>query len=1065
MSLNPQSAGQIGALGRKILRAMLVIIFFWTFWKFGGFLMNLLIARYLGASREADAYFFVYKYILFMLVYSTTLKVLMPAFMPVFLEEMEEKGEEKAWEFVSAVLNLTLLGAVGLFLGGWLLAPRIASFAEGFDAQGQALAAQLLRWMLPGAVGMILAVLTYALLNSYKIFDYPAAGDAAQKLIWAVVLLGTFRFVGFGAVAVGFLVGCAVQLLVNGWGLRTKWRMYQFRLGLSGKRLLTEGLWLAAALLLMGGWWGMVRSAAGYRLLLLTGAMAIGCLYLVGLERRAKRAGTAMGKLVALCAPLLIGVLFARYRDFATAFFQSYTATGVFSDLEYARSVGNLPNVLIATALSFAMFPYLCELAAKKDLTTFAALMTRTLRLIALFFIPLTVVIMVLDEPLMQLIFDRGQFPLIHLQYAGKALSLFIFALFFYAIENVLMQSFFSLQQMWWPTALGMVAAVFHTLFLWLGINVLSYNYPYEIFVLVAISFPVSRIFKNFFLLAVMRTRMPIFPARETLIFLGQMAILCGAVGGVVYASFQPLQRWLPVNPLKEREVMVDTFNFEPRGWFSLDADELEVIPGARSLHVNGPPAKPLMVKFPALPWDLLVQVRGLRLWAKVDGSARLMVRFQGAEGTTHGREVRLEQPAEWQCLDLELADFQALEGSARPLRPSRLAELSLSVVLERPGSSLWVDAVALLTKSGQIIVLEDFETPTGWGKNRSPDMARAVKPNGGSQAQGAHALWASYRRSARRRVNFRRELIDFRLDAVAEMRFAAKVSHPGRYSVQLVGAPGSLEGLTFSLERPGQWETCSLKLSERGALQQVEALLLQDETAVAPGPPQPVQLWIDNLRFLRQDGTEVLVDDFEQEGRGWIRAVGNLQVVDTGEGDSRAEQALLLSVEGQQVQRDLRDYRLEGTAYFRCKIKAEQAGLATLLLETRGGKRWQCLLEVQASAKRKLYELPLADFQPQGRPAGGPLDPSQVERLILTRATGSEGKWWLDNLAFHSKTPMIAYESRKLVRVGVPVMLGTLVFVILIFLLRVEEASLIARWLQTEGLKKIKAKLGRRTV
>jgi hypothetical protein len=90
-------------------------------------------------------------------------------------------------------------------------------------------------------------------------------------------------------------------------------------------------------------------------------------------------------------------------------------------------------------------------------------------------------------------------------------------------------------------------------------------------------------------------------------------------------------------------------------------------------------------------------------------------------------------------------------------------------------------------------------------------------------------------------------------------------------------------------------------------------------------------------------------------------------------------------------------------------------------------------------------------------------LDPARIERLIVTREGAAEGKLWLDNVAFKSKTPVKTYEMRKLVLVGVPVLLGTLVFIVLIFVLRVEEAGMIATWLRTEGLAKIKAKLSGR--
>ena len=878
---------QVGSLGRKILKAMLVICVFWVFWKFGGFLLNVLVGSFFAASKEADAYFFVYKYVIYLAIYSTALKVLMPVFIPVFTEQMEEKGEEEAWRFVNSVLNLIALGLLAFVVGGLVFAPTIASLAEGFTSETREITARLLRVMLPGVVGLILGILTYALLNSYKVFDYPAAGDAAQKLVWAVVLFVAFKFLGLGvmAIAIGFLAGCGAQIAVNLFGLRSKLHLYRPLIAMpAARRLGRELLWLLLVGGLFAGFAWAVRDTANAKLWILTAGAFLGCGYAVWLWWRAEKSTSVMGKFAALSAPLLIGVLFARYRDFATAYFQSYTQTGVFADLEYARTAGNLPTVLVAYALSVAMFPYLCDLATKRDTATFAELLSRTIRLIALFFVPLTVVMIVLDEPIMRLIFDRGNFPEVHLRYAGTALSVFIFALFFYAVENVVMQSFFSLQQMWWPTGLGIASAIFHALFMYTAIHLLGFNYPYEIFIVVALSFPLSRLFKNVLLLLVMNARVPIFPLRETAIFGAKLAGLCAGVGLVVWGSYLPLHRALPLSPWKEREIVVDTFNREAQGWFTVDAEQLavveaeqeeeELLAGSRwALRADYQRSARRQVDLrrdlSAYDWS---EATLLILWLKTEPLGQFTLVLEEEDGSRY--EVRLPPVGlTWQKYGVPLGELTARGLELSQVRTLYLVDTTPMQEGEVQKATLWLDELSVFDRRGRQFVVDNFEPGYGW---TATDPAGPVEV-ADSDEDPTNETEEPALRMASGMAQVSRTLDGYRLMGMTTFSLKLKADRPQRLEVSLAEADGSVYTARLDLTRSQERKRYTLSLTdfvlaegsadENGHLdeEQIGRLLLTRRKA------QGV-LWVDNLVFKRPPpGPHLLIFSLPYEIRKLI--------------------------------------------------------------------------------------------------------------------------------------------------------------------------------------------------
>lgn len=465
----------------KIVRAMLVVLIFHLFWKLGGFILSNVLSGLYGLEDITDAYTLGLNGIVFAL-FLIVEESMGPAFLPVFIYRMKEDGEEKAWEFGNTVFVLLLTVLCVTVVCGVLFTPQIVDFAApGLLEEGRlaarANAITLVRVGFPGLLGLALGSLTYVILNAYRIFGYPAAGDSAQKFLWVGVLWG--MSVIFGAnplfIAIGFLIGACAKILVHIVGLRSKLHLFRLRL---------------------------------------------------------KLRSPDMKRFLILLAPLLVGIVAAKFRDVITRRIGSYLPEGQISAVDWAKKIGDFPVLLVPYALSIAMFPFLCDMAKEKDYKQLGSVVTRTLKFLALFFIPVTIATIVMRRPVVQFLYDWGKWSETSTYWTSLALGCYAISIVFYSSEVILMQSFFSMQNTWIPVSVGLVSSSLQIAGLYVAVTVFDLNRFY----CVALAYPLSRIIKNIALIGIMKKKMPILSAGETSLFLGKMAVICAGVGGAMYA-------------------------------------------------------------------------------------------------------------------------------------------------------------------------------------------------------------------------------------------------------------------------------------------------------------------------------------------------------------------------------------------------------------------------------------------------------------------------------------------------------------------------------------------------
>jgi putative peptidoglycan lipid II flippase len=119
-----------------------------------------------------------------------------------------------------------------------------------------------------------------------------------------------------------------------------------------------------------------------------------------------------------------------------------------------------LPQGVFSVAISTVLFPTISRLAARDDMAGMRSTIARGLRQIFFMLLPASAFLLVLSEPVVRLVFQRGEFDAQSTSLTSEALVFFAIGLAFNGASLLVIRAFFSLQLPWLATkvaALGVV--------------------------------------------------------------------------------------------------------------------------------------------------------------------------------------------------------------------------------------------------------------------------------------------------------------------------------------------------------------------------------------------------------------------------------------------------------------------------------------------------------------------------------------------------------------------------------------------------------------------------------
>ncbi|HET7121882.1 MAG TPA: murein biosynthesis integral membrane protein MurJ [Solirubrobacterales bacterium] len=333
---------------------------------------------------------------------------LQPAFVPVFTELLGKKAYKEAFRLASTMLLLAtmVLGAItALFV---LLAPVIMPlFAPGFEGETLDLTVTLSQVLFPILVMLGVSGVVVGILNSYDRFGAFAISPLFWNLTIIVVLVVLEpRFHGqdrIYAYAIAILIGTLVQLLIPAWDLRNT--PFHFTLSFDWRH-------------------------PGVRRVLL------------------------------LMLPVTISLGLINFNMLINSFFGSLVSEEAPAAIDKAFRIYQLPQGIFSVAIATVLFPTLARFANAGEIDNLRATMANGMRQILFVLVPAAAAILALSEPMIRLVYQRGEFGAAETTVVATALFWFAFSLPTNGLYLLQTRTFFSLQRPWQATALATIDLV-----------------------------------------------------------------------------------------------------------------------------------------------------------------------------------------------------------------------------------------------------------------------------------------------------------------------------------------------------------------------------------------------------------------------------------------------------------------------------------------------------------------------------------------------------------------------------------------------------------------------------
>jgi len=396
---------------RQIARAAGMVMAAFIFSQLAGLVRQILVADAFGTSLDMDAFNAANRVAetLFNLVAGGALG---SAFIPTFTELLTKEKKREAWQLASAVGNWVLIILIALSVLIAIFAPQVVRYilAPGFaeNPAQEVLAIHLMRLMLPSAALFGLSGLVMGILNSHQVFFIPALTPSMYQI--------------------GMIFGVTVLAP---------------RMGIDG---------LA---------WGVVFGAAAHLLLQIPTLLKQGGSYSLTLGLKL----ASVREVIRLMGPRLLGVAVVQLNFWVNIRLASEMQDGSVTGVTFAFILMLMPQAAIAQSIATAAMPTLATQYARGKLDEVRSSLAASLRGVLLLSIPASIGLILLREPIITLLYQRGEFTERSTELVAWALLWYAAGLVGHSVMEVLSRAFYALHDTKTPVIVGVIAMSLNVVF------------------------------------------------------------------------------------------------------------------------------------------------------------------------------------------------------------------------------------------------------------------------------------------------------------------------------------------------------------------------------------------------------------------------------------------------------------------------------------------------------------------------------------------------------------------------------------------------------------------------
>lgn len=466
--------------GKRLAGTAVLMVFVTLLSKLLGMLRDILLAHNFGTATEAIAYEAASRLPITLFDFALG-GVVTAAFIPIFNELMVKEGKEKAFSFANKYFNLILAVTALIAICGTVFSKGLVSFlAPDISADAKELASSLSRIMFPMIVFTGIAYCYVGILQSFEKYTLPAIMSLVSNLVMVVYFFTLCEKYGVWGLSVSLLVGWFLQAAIQAPSAH--------KLGFRYRLALPFG--------------------DGYILRAMKMALPI---------------------LVCSWLQPVCNVINTR---FASAFEGGSAITMV----NYANRL----YIIIVGVFSFVatnlLFPKLSRAEAGGDRSGAKHFAGTSLKVLLYIMIPLSAGIYLLSEPIVRVIYMRGEFTAHDAEVTAAVLRLFAVGIPFMSANEILTKLFFAMQKVKAPMIASVVSIAVNIGLVTLLVGTVGFD---GIALASSVTIAVCAIL-NFILLSKDGALLHIKDALDIVKSLVATLLMCAAVSAILYFTDLP---------------------------------------------------------------------------------------------------------------------------------------------------------------------------------------------------------------------------------------------------------------------------------------------------------------------------------------------------------------------------------------------------------------------------------------------------------------------------------------------------------------------------------------------
>lgn len=385
--------------------------------KMLGFFREVVLASFYGTGAYADI--FVLTLNIPGLIIAIVGSAIATIYVPLYFETKEKDGNEAALKFTNNMINIVfVLALIVAILGLVFTEEFVKIFAVGFEGEKFTAAVMFTKIMISGVIFLALSKILSSYLQVNDSFTIPGLiGIPYNILIIGAIAISTKTNVNI--MAIGALLGMASQML--------------FQLPFALKK--------------------------GYK-------------YKPYINLKEEN----IRNMIILMLPMLIGVAIGQINTAVDKALATTLGDGPLSALNYANKLNDFVMALFVTSIVTVIYPKLAKMINADKKEDFIDTIVKSSNCILLLVLPITVGAIVLAEPIVKILFQRGAFDAESTNMTYNALRLYSLGLAAMGVRDVITRVFYSLSDTKTPMINASIALIMNIILNLILIKPLGYK-------------------------------------------------------------------------------------------------------------------------------------------------------------------------------------------------------------------------------------------------------------------------------------------------------------------------------------------------------------------------------------------------------------------------------------------------------------------------------------------------------------------------------------------------------------------------------------------------------------